>query len=97
MHDESTALRGGSSSGHGQGEEARGGAEGEAAGVISRREHGRAARARFEGEGAYSETQRRAPKRPREEAAGHRWQAVHIAPARRRLMERMAKLARGDG
>jgi len=87
----------GSSSG--QGAEAAGQAgegSGEAA-EISRREHGRAARERFEGEGTYSEARRRAPKRPREEGAAHRWQMVHIAPAKRRMMDRMAKLAKGDG
>ena len=50
-----------------------------------------------EGEGTYSETRRRAPKKPREEGAAHRWQTVHIAPAKRRMMDRMAKLAKGDG
>ena len=33
----------------------------------------------------------------REEGAAHRWQMVHIAPAKRRMMDRMAKLAKGDG
>ena len=81
----------------GQEEAEQGEAGGGEGGLISRREHGRAARERFEGEGAYSETRKRAPKRPREEGTAHRWQTVHIAPAKRRVMDRMAKLAKGDG
>ena len=50
-----------------------------------------------EKEGGYSETARRAPKRGREEQQRNEFQVVHIAPAKRRLMERLEGMPRGDG
>ena len=61
---------------------------------VSEREHEREGR---EKEGGYSETARRAPKRGREEQQRNEFQVVHIAPAKRRLMERLEGMPRGDG
>ena len=61
---------------------------------VSEREHERVGR---EKEGGYSETARRAPKRGREEQQRKEFQVVHIAPAKRRLMERLEGMPRGDG
>ena len=61
---------------------------------VSEREHERVGR---EKEGGYSETVRRAPKRGREEQQRNGFQVVHIAPAKRRLLQRLEGLPRGDG
>ena len=61
---------------------------------VSEREHERVGR---EKEGGYSETARRAPKRGREEQQRNGFQVVHIAPVKRRLMQRLEGLPRGDG
>ena len=59
---------------------------------VSEREHERVGR---EKEGGYSETVRRAPKRGREEQQRNGFQVVHIAPAKRRLLQRLAGLPKG--
>ncbi len=71
---------------------------------VGERAHERRARAHFETEGTYSEGKKRGAKRPRateghaaEGASAHKWQMIHIAPARRRMMERLQRLAKGDG
>ena len=65
---------------------------------VSEREHKRVGRVK---KGGYSETARRAPKRGREEQQRNGFhmgfQVVHIAPVKRRLMQRLEGLPRGDG
>ena len=58
---------------------------------------GNLASSQTEKKGGYSETVRRAPKRGREEQQRNGFQVVHIAPAKRRLIQRLAGLPRGEG